>query len=139
MLARWTSQWGRSEVFGSNSELLFARSQLPHWWLPLPRLAPVRCVSSATILQEGKNSRFLVMAVSDGVLAHVINSAQSYHRGGLFYASRRKGLQAKVKNWTSLYISYTNTFKDWIYLFLLLVKLRILGCIYQIFTYPEKR
>lgn len=71
--------WG----FGSDSELLFARSQLPHWWLPLPRLALMQCVSSAAILQEAKHPDFLVMAVSDSVLAHVINPAHSHTTEGV--------------------------------------------------------
>lgn len=71
------------EVFGSDSELLFARSQLPHWWLLLPRLAPMQCVSSAAIRQEAKHPNFLVMAVSDSVLAHVINPAHSHTTEGV--------------------------------------------------------
>ena len=70
--------WG----FGSDSGLLFARSQLPHWWPPLSRLAPMPCASSAAIPQEAKHRNFLVIAVSDSVLAYVINPAHSHTTEG---------------------------------------------------------
>lgn len=48
----WTSWRGRrggEVLLGSNSELLFARSQLPRRWLPLPRLAPDSGRTSSTL------------------------------------------------------------------------------------------
>lgn len=72
----------RGWVFGSDSELLFARSQLLHWWLLLPCLALMQCLSAAAILQEAKRPNFLVMAVSDSVLAHVINPAHGHTTKG---------------------------------------------------------
>lgn len=48
----WTSRRvrrGGEVLLGSNSELLFARSQLPRRWLPLPRLAPDSGRTSSTL------------------------------------------------------------------------------------------
>lgn len=39
--------------FVSGYELLFARSQLPHWWLPLPRLAQTQRGKATQLLCDG--------------------------------------------------------------------------------------
>lgn len=83
------------EVFGSDSELLFARSQLPHRCLPLPRLAPLRCASSFAVLQEAKRPNFLAMAVSDSMLAHVINLAHSHNTEGAILCQWGKRITSK--------------------------------------------
>lgn len=75
-----TTPRGRRVSFGSDSELLSARSQLPHRWLPLPRLAQGQFVSpppATGIPQEAKHPNFLVESVSDNALAHVIDPAPS--------------------------------------------------------------
>lgn len=71
--------------WGFGSELLFARSQLPHWWLPLPRLAPMQRASSAAVLQEAKASQL----PCDGSFRQRVStchrpSTQSCYRGGYF-------------------------------------------------------
>lgn len=42
----------------------------------------MQCLSAAAILQEAKRPNFLVMAVSDSVLAHVINPAHGHTTKG---------------------------------------------------------
>lgn len=99
-----TTPRGRRVSFGSDSELLSARSQLPHRWLPLPRLAQGQFVSpprhwhpaggKASQLPCGVSFRQCVST------RHRPSTEQRRGRGCSLQVGGRADYKQKVRIWT---------------------------------------